>query len=43
MNNDIKSTNEILEDYLDYIKDDTKTKKTPTYFNKLDNVLSGGL
>lgn len=43
MSNDIVNTTDILQDYLDYIKDDTKAKKTPTYFNKLDSVLNGGL
>jgi len=43
VSNNITSTTNILKDYLDYIKDDTKAKKTPTYFNKLDSVLNGGL
>ena len=43
MNNEIKNTTDILQEYINYIKDDTKIKRIPTCFNRLDNILSGGL
>lgn len=43
MNTDIKNTTDILQEYINYIKDDTKIKRIPTCFNRLDNILSGGL
>ncbi|HHX68022.1 MAG TPA: hypothetical protein GX708_08245 [Gallicola sp.] len=43
MNTEIKNTTDILQEYINYIKDDTKIKRIPTCFNRLDNILSGGL
>lgn len=43
MNTELKNTTEILQDYLSYIQDDTQVKKIKTGFNKLDNLLNGGL
>ena len=43
MNNEIKNTTDILQEYINYIKDDTKIKRIPTCFNRLDYILSGGL
>lgn len=43
MTENIINTEDIIKDYIEYIKDNTKTKKTPTYFNKLDTLLNGGL
>ena len=43
MNTDLKNTTDILQEYINYIKDDTKIKRIPTCFNRLDNILSGGL
>lgn len=43
MNNNLKNTTDILQEYINYIKDDTKIKRIPTCFNRLDNILSGGL
>ena len=43
MNTDIKNTTDILQEYIKYIKDDTKIKRIPTCFNRLDNILSWGL
>lgn len=35
-------SNELLNKYIDYIKSDNQLKRTPTGFNKLDNLLNGG-
>jgi len=35
-------SNELLNKYVDYIKSDNQLKRTPTGFNKLDNLLNGG-
>ena len=43
MNNEIKNTTDILQEYINYIKDDSKIKRIPTCFNRLDYILSGGL
>lgn len=43
MNNELKNTTELLEEYIRYIQDDTKVKKTPLGFSKLDNLLNGGI
>lgn len=43
MNNNLKNTTDILQEYINYIKDDTKIKRIPTCFNRLDNILSGRL
>lgn len=43
MNNNLKNTTDILQEYINYIKEDTKIKRIPTCFNRLDNILSGGL
>ena len=43
MNTEIKNTTDILQEYINYIKDDTKIKRIPTCFNRLDYILSGGL
>lgn len=43
MNTELKNTTEILQDYLSYIQDDTQVKKIKTGFDKLDNLLNGGL
>ena len=43
MNTELRNTTEILEDYLSYIQDDKQVKKVRTGFNKLDNLLNGGL
>lgn len=41
--NELKNTTDTLQDYLSYIQDDTQVKKIRTGFDKLDNLLSGGL
>ena len=33
----------MLQEYIRYIQDDTQVKKIPTNFNRLDNLLNGGL
>ena len=43
MNTELKNTTDILQDYLSYIQDDRQVKKVRTGFNKLDNLLNGGL
>lgn len=43
MNTELRNTTDILKEYLSYIKDDTQIKKVRTGFNKLDNLLNGGL
>ena len=43
MNTELKNTTYTLQDYLSYIQDDTQVKKTRTGFDKLDNLLNGGL
>lgn len=43
MNTELKNTNNMLQEYISYIQDDTKIKRLSTCFNKLDNLLSGGL
>lgn len=43
MNTELRNTTDILEDYLSYIQDDKQVKKVRTCFNKLDNLLNGGL
>ena len=43
MNEEIKNTTQLLEEYIQYIQDDTKVKKTPLGFSKLDNLLNGGI
>lgn len=43
MQDDIRNTTDTLLEYLNYIKDDTQVKKTPTNFSKLDTILNGGL
>lgn len=43
MNTELRNTTDILEDYLSYIQDDKQVKKVRTGFNKLDNLLNGGL
>ena len=43
MNTEIKNTTEMLQEYIRYIQDDTQVKKIPTNFNRLDNLLNGGL
>lgn len=40
---DLKNTTQLLEEYMAYIQDDTKVKRTPLGFNKLDNLLNGGV
>jgi replicative DNA helicase len=40
---EIKNTTEILQDYLNYIQDEVKIKKTPLGFEKIDKLLNGGL
>lgn len=41
--NDLKNTTDTLQDYLSYIQDDRQVKKIRTGFDKLDNLLNGGL
>lgn len=43
MNTELRNTTDILQDYLSYIQDDKQVKKARTGFNKLDNLLNGGL
>lgn len=43
MNTELRNTTDTLQDYLSYIQDDTQVKKIRTGFNKLDNLLNGGL
>ena len=43
MNTELKNTTDTLQAYLSYIKDDTQVKKIRTGFDKLDNLLNGGL
>lgn len=43
MNTELRNTTDILQDYLSYIQDDKQVKKVRTGFNKLDNLLNGGL
>ena len=43
MNTELRNITDILEDYLSYIQDDKQVKKVRTGFNKLDNLLNGGL
>lgn len=43
MNTELKNTTDTLQDYLAYIQDDTQVKKIRTGFDKLDNLLNGGL
>lgn len=43
MNNEIRNTTELIQDYIKYIQDDTQVKKLATNFTKLDNLLNGGL
>lgn len=43
MNTELKNTTYTLQDYLSYIQDDTQVKKIRTGFDKLDNLLNGGL
>lgn len=43
MNTELRNTTDILKDYLSYIQDDKQVKKVRTGFNKLDNLLNGGL
>ena len=43
VNTEIKNTTEMLQEYIRYIQDDTQVKKIPTNFNRLDNLLNGGL
>lgn len=43
MDIEIKNTTEILQDYLNYIQDEAKIKKTPLGFEKIDKLLNGGL
>ena len=40
---DLKNTTQLLEEYMAYIQDDTKVKRTPLGFNKIDNLLNGGV
>ena len=42
MDIEIKNTTEILQDYLNYIQDEVKIKKTPLGFEKIDKLLNGG-
>lgn len=43
MNTELRNTTDTLQDYLSYIQDDTQVKKIRTGFDKLDNLLNGGL
>ena len=43
MQQKLKNTTDTLQDYLSYIQDDTQVKKIRTGFDKLDNLLNGGL
>lgn len=43
MQQELKNTTDTLQDYLSYIQDDTQVKKIKTGFDKLDNLLNGGL
>lgn len=43
MDIEIKNTTEILQDYLNYIQDEVKIKKTTLGFEKIDKLLNGGL
>lgn len=43
MNTELKNTTDTLQDYLSYIQDDIQVKKIRTGFDKLDNLLNGGL
>ena len=43
MTQEIISNTQLLDEYMRYIQDDTKVKKTPIGFNKLDTLLNGGL
>lgn len=43
MQQELRNTTDILQDYLSYIQDDTQVKKIRTGFDKLDNLLNGGL
>lgn len=43
MNEEVKNTTQLLEEYIQYIQDDTKVKKTLLGFDKLDNLLNGGI
>lgn len=40
---DLKNTTQLLEEYMAYIQDDTKVKRTPLGFNRLDTLLNGGV
>ena len=40
---EIINTTKLLEEYMAYIQDETKVKRTPLGFNKLDNLLNGGV
>ncbi len=43
MNNDIRNTTDMFVEYLEYIQDDTRIKRTPLGFNKSDTLFNGGL
>lgn len=43
MNTDIKNITNLLPEYIEYIQDKTKIKKTPLGFEKIDKLLNGGL
>ena len=36
MENEIQNTTNLLQEYMDYIQDNTKAKKTPMGFEKID-------
>lgn len=39
----MKNTNDLIKDFLAYRNDDTRAKKIPTGFDKLDRLFNGGL
>ena len=43
MENEIQNTTNLLTEYIEYIQDKTKIKKTPLGFEKIDKLLNGGL
>lgn len=43
MENELKKTSELFQGYIEHIQDNTKAKKTPLGFEKVDKLLNGGL
>lgn len=43
MDGQLKNTTQLLDEYMAYIQDDSRVKKTPLGFEKLDELLNGGV